>query len=251
MSLPCSVRTDIDYGSIKNRRNCSVKSATATTSRRRNDYIIAEYLFLMQIFVVSPQPEICASYLDDKRLNKMILETVQMLGTALHIHNPIRHRFRIAHPSGVRTELPKPTHQNHPLVKWVAEDRKHYSWTSELLFCLLREYRNRTGKTHEYQKYCDFLITESLNIPMGTKQFYWVNCTTHKDIKNIFVAYRLELAEKWGRDKRIPTRNGNRFDGEPCTNPDRFVQAKELMREMEKYPEQRTAYYLGAEKDDG
>lgn len=48
----------------------------------------------MNIFVVDEDPAICAEYLDDKRVVKMVLETAQMLSTALGDAGDIFDRYR-------------------------------------------------------------------------------------------------------------------------------------------------------------
>lgn len=39
----------------------------------------------MNIFIVDPTPAVCAQYLDDKRVVKMVLETCQLLNNATAI----------------------------------------------------------------------------------------------------------------------------------------------------------------------
>lgn len=44
----------------------------------------------MNIFATDVSPVACAKALDDKRVVKMVLETAQMLSTAMHMHNAPR-----------------------------------------------------------------------------------------------------------------------------------------------------------------
>jgi len=62
----------------------------------------------MNIFAISADPIQCAQALDDKRLNKMIVETCQILCAALHLTN-----------RGSQN-LYKAAYLRHPIVLWVA-----------------------------------------------------------------------------------------------------------------------------------
>lgn len=61
----------------------------------------------MQIFASSPDPVLCAAWLDDKRVRKMVVETAQLLSTA------IRHEM-----PDCDTDLYKPTAQGKALWTW-------------------------------------------------------------------------------------------------------------------------------------
>ena len=82
----------------------------------------------MNIFVFDTDPEKCAQMHDDVRLRKMIVEYAQILSTV----------------TGVGY---KPTHKNHPCVKW-AEKFNNRDWLYALLFNCLNEYSHRFKKTH-------------------------------------------------------------------------------------------------------
>ena len=58
----------------------------------------------MNIFVINKDPEISARYLDIKRKNKMLIESVQMLSSAINMNGG--------------TVSYKTTHINHPCTKW-------------------------------------------------------------------------------------------------------------------------------------
>jgi hypothetical protein len=75
--------------------------------------------------------------------NKMILETAQLLSTALRA----RH-----------TSMPvyKSTHINHPCSIWVRENKSNYSWTLKHFSALIQEKIARTGKSEEFF-ICDYL----------------------------------------------------------------------------------------------
>ena len=106
----------------------------------------------MNIFVLDKNIEKCARYHCDQHVVKMILESVQMLCTALN-------KKEIITPY-------KSTHQNHPCVLWVERSFDNFSWLRNLAFALNNEYRFRFEKevdhksisvlnelsNHEYEK---------------------------------------------------------------------------------------------------
>jgi hypothetical protein len=160
----------------------------------------------MNIFVTSKSPLKSAKNLDNKRVIKMILESAQMLSTALHKHldnSELLYRNCIKIPY-------RPTHINHPCSIWAAETRKNYWWLFRHYVSLCREYEYRYGKTHKCQQYLgDFYIGTKI-IPEG-KLTKFSNCTSNKD-KNIsfkhivdpIEAYKQYLAERWNTDTLKP-----------------------------------------------
>lgn len=146
----------------------------------------------MNIFTISNDYKECASCLDDKRLNKMLLETTQLLSAALH-----QNKASDFAPY-------KLTHRNHPCTAWVRESKGNFLWTYGLYINLGREYIRRFNKVHK-------CVTYAKKLYAGFKQAQFdknertdfVNCTPYKD-KDIYEAYKLTLNEKWKNDKRPP-----------------------------------------------
>lgn len=97
----------------------------------------------MNIFLTSHCPKECAIALDDLRLNKMLLETVQLLCTTWHeLCGPYERRTPFKH-------IYKPTHRNHPCAKFVRSSFLAYVWTTDHADELFNEYRRRFGRmTH-------------------------------------------------------------------------------------------------------
>jgi len=140
----------------------------------------------MNIFVISNSPAECAQSLDDKRLVKMTLETTQILSTVMHL-------------SGY-TGPYKITHQNHPVVKWAAENDSNFKWTVSLLKELCKEYTFRYDKTHKCQFYTAIFDTVSLR--KGTISEF-ADCSNSEG-KDIYSRYKNCLINKWKNDKRPP-----------------------------------------------
>jgi Pyrimidine dimer DNA glycosylase len=142
----------------------------------------------MNIFITSPDPTDSAFALDDKRVIKMILESAQIMSTAIGL-------------SGGKAPY-KVTHKNHPVVVWSRQNKANYWWLFNHYKALCQVYYDRFGKRHKTLEHIltwndgVFLLPEGELIP-------FVNCTPHKD-KDIFDAYKLTLNEKWASDKRHP-----------------------------------------------
>lgn len=132
----------------------------------------------MNIFALSQCPRESAQWQHDRHVVKMILESAQMLSTALdaatdYVANGATHRYgnpKYPHtlltldgvvrrwdsglgPSGwseFRFGLPKPTHVNHPCNLWLRESIHNFAWLAHHALALCNEYNYRFGKTHVY-----------------------------------------------------------------------------------------------------
>lgn len=150
----------------------------------------------MNIFVTDKDAKVSAINLDDKRLVKMVLETAQLLATAITLNG------------GKATY--KPTHLKHPATIWVCQNKANYSWLFDHFISLLDEYTMRFNKKHK----CQDLVkefTEGISyLPEGSLQQF-ANCTANKS-KNISFkhleepteAYKAYLCARWDTDTRIP-----------------------------------------------
>jgi hypothetical protein len=91
----------------------------------------------MNIFVLDENIEKCAEYHCDQHVVKMILESVQMLCTALN-------------KKGISVPY-KPTHINHPCVLWVEQSFDNFLWLKNLTFALNKEFRFRYEKKQDHK----------------------------------------------------------------------------------------------------
>lgn len=95
----------------------------------------------MNIFVLDLDPVVAASFLCDKHISKMAVETTQMLYSA--------HWSLNENPTGPTGLLPyKPTHLNHPCSRWTRESLSNYQWLAEHGLAILNEYSKRYNKQH-------------------------------------------------------------------------------------------------------
>jgi hypothetical protein len=91
----------------------------------------------MNIFYLSEDAKVAATYHNDKHVVKMILESAQLLCTA--------HRLL---DESTNEKLYKATHKNHPSAQWVRLSLHNYNWLYDLFCNLCDEYTFRYGKVH-------------------------------------------------------------------------------------------------------
>ena len=91
----------------------------------------------MNIFFLDKTPEKSAEYLCDKHVPKMLLESAQMLSTAVQYH------------AGEIKELYKPAYENHPMTKWVRFNRDNFNWALENAMWIDEEYQLRFKRKHK------------------------------------------------------------------------------------------------------
>ena len=152
----------------------------------------------MNIFATDIDPVISAKALDTKRVIKMVLESAQMLCTALHL-NGASHLAQY-----------KKTHANHPSNVWVRETRSNYEWLLTHFKALCDEYTLRCNKVHATSHLYNNLVLGSQYIPVGPLTPI-ANCAARKDlgidckhIENVHLAYKLYLIQRWKLDTRSP-----------------------------------------------
>ena len=91
----------------------------------------------MNIFILDEDIQTCARYHCDQHVTKMILESVQLLCTALN-----KKSFKTPYKS---------THMKHPCVLWVEASFDNFLWLRELALELNREYRFRFSKEQDHR----------------------------------------------------------------------------------------------------
>lgn len=91
----------------------------------------------MNIFVLDNNIKKCARYHCDQHVVKMILESVQLLCTALN-------------KKGFTTPY-KSTHSKHPCVLWVEQSYDNFLWLRELTLALNAEYQYRYQKPQDHK----------------------------------------------------------------------------------------------------
>lgn len=90
----------------------------------------------MNIFVLDKDPVAAAQMHCDKHCVKMILETAQILSTAIRLTDGGDFGY-------------KATHKNHPCSVWARQTKGNFNWLKSLGLALCSEYTYRYGKTHK------------------------------------------------------------------------------------------------------
>lgn len=150
----------------------------------------------MNIFATSDCPYSSAAYLDDKRVVKMILESAQMLSTAINLC------------AGSNVAPYKSTHINHPCNIWTRENLSNFNWLVSHMDGLYQQYKMRYGKKHKSGE----LLTELRElgekyIPNIGSRTPFVNCARNKSqgvdfthIGDVHEAYRKYLCKRMEND---------------------------------------------------
>ena len=134
----------------------------------------------MNIFFLHRDPQWAANALCDKHVPKMLLESAQMLSTAVQ-----KYTDRIE-------ELYKPAYPNHPMTKWVGFSSSNFIWALENAVFISQEYIKRFGKVHKSSRIINNIYDHQYidDIPKGDfKEPPQCMPDEYKD-KDYVVAYR-------------------------------------------------------------
>lgn len=131
----------------------------------------------MNIFVLDENIAHCARYHCDKHVVKMVLESVQILCTALN-------------KKGFSTPY-KSTHENHPCVIWVESSYANFLWLNELAVALNKEYRFRFDKAHDHASIAVLSKIENLRYAdLGLTEYVQAMPEPYKVAGDAVTAYR-------------------------------------------------------------
>ena len=148
----------------------------------------------MNVFATSSHADKAARSLDDQRLVKMILESCQLVSTALATVN--------CRPAN----FPKPTHAHHPCALWTSEGRDNFLWIFEHA-CYMDAERQRRFMHNNAHKTLQVLMHDKVwrrakRLPHGDTLF--ANCARNlsvgvdfSHVPNTVLAYRLYLNARW------------------------------------------------------
>jgi hypothetical protein len=114
----------------------------------------------MNIYYLHRDPRMAARYHNDRHVSKQILESAQIMVAA---HIALDGMWAVEAAFG--TDLPlRPTHGEHPCVKWVSVSDKNYDWLQTLAVHLGQEYRARFGSVHVMAGLIDNLSVRPMKI---------------------------------------------------------------------------------------
>lgn len=150
----------------------------------------------MNIFVLSPDPVIAASYHCDQHLHKMILESAQMLSTAAHKHFP-----------RLKGHIYAPAYEKHPCTLWVSASVSNMDWLCTLATSL-NEIRESSGSNRHSSMdvidavldYIDLgLAQDSGDIltPFAKAMYLHIKCRTDLSTVQKYQLYYQKKNEAW------------------------------------------------------
>lgn len=128
----------------------------------------------------------------------MLLESAQMLATALLAHNAPPEAL----PETQQGNPYKATHRNHPCSIWARETRENYLWLVDHAEALHAEFKTAYGREHWVGQFITRLRDSSRFIPQGDLTAF-ANCSLYKGGDTV-QQYRQTMKEKWAVDVRPP-----------------------------------------------
>ena len=144
----------------------------------------------MNIFAFDKCPMRSALWLDDIRKNKMILESAQMLSTAVRALCP-----------DTTLEVYKTAYLNHPCSKWARQSRANFQW---LLHHMSWLYNQKTGDHKsarlipEFQKYADDGdFPDEYLTPFANCARNLERGVDYSEVDDVHQAYRMYMNDRW------------------------------------------------------
>ena len=114
----------------------------------------------MNIFFLHRDPQWAANSLCDKHIPKMLLESAQMLSTAVQEN------------AGEQLEdLYKPAYSKHPMTKWVGSTFSNFQWTLENAVFISHEYCKRFNKLHKSSRILNAIYDNQYYKEIPDEQF--------------------------------------------------------------------------------
>ena len=114
----------------------------------------------MNIFFIDKDPKVAAEYLCDKHVPKMLLETAQMLSTALHQYT-----------MGISTGIYKEAYPKHPMTIWVSKSRENFAWALDHARSIAKEYTYRYDKEHKSASVIDAIVDNDYKRDIPSSSF--------------------------------------------------------------------------------
>lgn len=142
----------------------------------------------MNIFATDECPVQSALNLDDKRIGKMLLESAQMLSTAVRYH---------VEDKADCSCLYKAAYKKHPCTIWTRQSIGNFTWLVDHALALGVIFREIRGYDHKALRTVLLAQSYSRFIPDGPLQKF-ANCTEDKvSSLPIIIRYRQFMLTKW------------------------------------------------------
>jgi hypothetical protein len=117
----------------------------------------------MNIFVLDADPYASARMMCDKHIPKMVVESAQMMASALRRHGATDEDMPLT-KSGTPY---KGGYQHHPCTVWAGETQDNFDWLADHAYKLLCEYWDRFGKEHACTIPIMHMYNMELDLPEG------------------------------------------------------------------------------------
>ena len=101
----------------------------------------------MNIFVLDENPIRAAEMMCDKHIPKMVVESAQMMASALRRHGATDEDMPLT-KSGTPY---KGGYKHHPCTVWAGDSDTNFLWLANHAIVLCQEYKKRFGKVHACQ----------------------------------------------------------------------------------------------------
>ena len=147
----------------------------------------------MNIFVLDENPEVAAQYHLDKHCVKQILETYQMLGSAVIRHGATPDQMPLTKAG---TPL-RGGYKHHPVTKWVGDNIENFLWAVKLGESLCKEYTRRYHKVHSCQAGIEKLKQMRGMIPKGSLTPFAVAINDEQTCRDRPLFNQLSVVEKY------------------------------------------------------
>lgn len=162
----------------------------------------------MNIFVTTDCPDRSARFLDDNRVNKMILESCQLMAGAIRVH------LGKEHPDDL-PGLYRISHRNHPCAVWIRQSGDNWLWVRQHTDALLGLYTDLRKRRHGCVDQLELIDRYWSVIPDGPLLPFQNSARNEKlglDFTHLPVhqGYREYLAARWTTDKKPPTWTGRK-----------------------------------------
>lgn len=159
----------------------------------------------MNIFALHENPFTAAQMLCDKHCGKMIVESCQMLSSALRRNGADDNDMPLT-VNGTRYKF---AHPHHPCTVWAATTIYNYNWLADHAWGLCDEYRKRFDKKHGSEPAVQFLLGQGRKfIPSGKRTAFALCMPDELKSDDAIASYRLYYATKdfarWERGTPAP-----------------------------------------------
>lgn len=156
----------------------------------------------MNIFCYHPDPVLSALWIDDRRKNKMILESAQLLSTTV----------RWIADFDEEPPVYKRAYFNHPCARWVRESSHNMAWLVDHMQAMVTQKSNGHKSAKLLPIFRDYLSHENWSQYRHSSKTPFANCARNVDlgidftwIADVHEAYRLYHVARWETDSRAPT----------------------------------------------